>query len=525
MPDKSPRIPSAGLGPEKKKSWTDIFGDGSVLWDINNPSEYFTPGTTTQQAGQVATDIGQAGMMVGSGLAADAIGGTNALIGLAKDPAPGRTKIDDAVDRIDKARERFTYQPGESATNTLRTVGEGVSKVTYPIGTAMRKAEPYANALLGPTIAGGIYALGTGVAETWLPGGSEARIANSMGKLSKKFPDEWGMVAYHGSPYSRYNKIPEGGKTENILDIFHPDNAFSGEGAQAYGYTPVGYFAENPGVANSYRHGLSAKDAQKRFLDALPEDAEIDDVLAEIGQGTFTPDQEAIIRALDENDWLGFDYPSQAISASYSGKLDNWDASQSLRDAVDRSGHLYEVDIPDETIGKMLDWDAPLSEQPESVREALQLEVFKDPNAGQSDQWVLSAFGHTIDGYPTKKAALEAMGTKTGQRIYRGLALNTGDKIASKQLNERGIPGIRYYDGNSRKAGDGTRNIVPFTPDIIKQVKRDGKAIFEKPNTNVLSRQRGSLGDPSGGDAGKVAAGVYKDIDEKTKSRNALNES
>ena len=33
-----------------------------------------------------------------------------------------------------------------------------------------------------------------------------------------------------------------------------------------------------------------------------------------------------------------------------------------------KGGHLYEVDIPDEITNKMLDWDAPLSEQPESVR-------------------------------------------------------------------------------------------------------------------------------------------------------------
>lgn len=34
-------------------------------------------------------------------------------------------------------------------------------------------------------------------------------------------------------------------------------------------------------------------------------------------------------------------------------------------------GNLYHVDIPDEAIAKMLDWDKPLSEQAESVRKAL----------------------------------------------------------------------------------------------------------------------------------------------------------
>jgi hypothetical protein len=35
-------------------------------------------------------------------------------------------------------------------------------------------------------------------------------------------------------------------------------------------------------------------------------------------------------------------------------------------------GHLYEVEIPDEITDRMLDWDKPLSEQPESVRKALE---------------------------------------------------------------------------------------------------------------------------------------------------------
>ena len=35
-------------------------------------------------------------------------------------------------------------------------------------------------------------------------------------------------------------------------------------------------------------------------------------------------------------------------------------------------GNLYKLDIPDEDIPKYLDWDKPLSEQPESVRNALE---------------------------------------------------------------------------------------------------------------------------------------------------------
>jgi hypothetical protein len=52
--------------------------------------------------------------------------------------------------------------------------------------------------------------------------------------------------------------------------------------------------------------------------------------------------------------------------------------------------------------------------------------------------------------------------------------------VASKTLQEfMGIPGIRYYDGASRSAQDGTRNIVVFNPDDIKQVKRDGELVYK----------------------------------------------
>jgi hypothetical protein len=47
-------------------------------------------------------------------------------------------------------------------------------------------------------------------------------------------------------------------------------------------------------------------------------------------------------------------------------------------------------------------------------------------------------------------------------------------------LLDEGIPGIRYYDGSSRSAQKGTRNIVVFNPDDITQVKRDGELVFEK---------------------------------------------
>jgi hypothetical protein len=45
-------------------------------------------------------------------------------------------------------------------------------------------------------------------------------------------------------------------------------------------------------------------------------------------------------------------------------------------------------------------------------------------------------------------------------------------KFVSEKLRELGIPGIRYLDGTSRKAGEGTRNFVLFDPEVAKIIDR-----------------------------------------------------
>ena len=49
--------------------------------------------------------------------------------------------------------------------------------------------------------------------------------------------------------------------------------------------------------------------------------------------------------------------------------------------------------------------------------------------------------------------------------------------LASQELNNLGIPGIKYYDGGSRAAGEGTRNIVVFDDKLPKILKRNGETI------------------------------------------------
>ena len=79
------------------------------------------------------------------------------------------------------------------------------------------------------------------------------------------------------------------------------------------------------------------KDIKREFLNELPEDASIDEVVELLGTGTFSPKNEAIIKELAANDWLGFDYPAQSLSTVLSPSARNYDLSPSLMRAINEA--------------------------------------------------------------------------------------------------------------------------------------------------------------------------------------------
>ena len=61
-----------------------------------------------------------------------------------------------------------------------------------------------------------------------------------------------------------------------------------------------------------------------------------------------------------------------------------------------------------------------------------------------------------------------------GGGVYSALGqVLGGQDKASDFLRAKGIPGIRYLDGGSRAAGDGTRNFVVFDDSILKILNRE----------------------------------------------------
>ena len=151
----------------------------------------------------------------------------------------------------------------------------------------------------------------------------------------------------------------------------------------------------------------------------------------------------------------------------------------------DKQGYLYKVELPDEQIAKMLDWDKPLSEQPESVRNVLG-DLSSSTAAQINEKRMLlnqqnpERLTHPVIGKLANKETLpnEIIGNKLYEQLSQQLG---GAENVSKWLNEQGIPGIQYLDQASRGAGEGTRNYVVFSDEIPKILERNGTSVFEFP--------------------------------------------
>ncbi len=268
-----------------------------------------------------------------------------------------------------------------------------------------------------------------------------------------------GMTLFHGTPH-KFSK-------------FELDKIGSGEGAQAFGHGL--YFAENPGVAKTYQSTLSGgRQEVLNAIDVITGDVPLESM--KFPQNTqkaidtikADPDLLTEIQSLAPSKITGT-RPFKTAGGKTRGEL-----VESLQDKLDL-GHLYEVEIPDEVTAKMLDWDKPLSEQPESVRRALEKLSLTDGE----DFFTVEGAKPLSD--VTGQDAYDLLTTAFREgHIGTSIQASKATEGASAVLNEAGIPGIRYFDGGSRKAGDGTRNIVLFDPDLITEVKRDGEKVFSK---------------------------------------------
>ena len=232
-----------------------------------------------------------------------------------------------------------------------------------------------------------------------------------------------GMTTWHGSPHT-FNK-------------FDLSKIGTGEGSQAYGHGL--YVAQNPNVAKEYQKIVQGPESTAQQY--LKEYKTRKEAISALEYG-ITPNLTPEAKKFSED----------AINILKSGK--------------ELKGNLYKVDIPDEHIEKMLDWDKPLSQQPKNVQEALKGIENKLP---------------TIPDFDLKKwMDTDPLASTFHNVINRDLKVEQPE--ISSLLANRGIPGIKYLDEQSRGAREGTRNFVIFDPNIAKIEERNSIPIPQDPH-------------------------------------------
>jgi hypothetical protein len=300
----------------------------------------------------------------------------------------------------------------------------------------------------------------------------------SMAGLLPFVPSAAGVVVHHGTPH-RWMPEPEFPEGRPRLDKIG-----TGEGAQAYGHGV--YFAESPGVATAYRDELSRK-YMKRGDELTTYGPLIDEVAQRTKEARpgMHPDQyqQVARNVVDDNlsidDVEGMGEPFESLyAAAIKARGD---------DIKPHSGTLYELDLPDETVPSLLDYDAPAPKHLAENR--MQFESPEQAVKAFLDTDYAQAFPSVHDVQSAKDALEEGMakewvekqkrgssfmnllGAETGGALYgRAARLRGGPQEANAWLMEQGIPGLRYWDQMSRNAGEGTHNYVVWDQDLLNNM-------------------------------------------------------
>ena len=338
---------------------------------------------------------------------------------------------------------RWGYAPGEAQEElTAAAVGDAMTDPQFLARLAEQDGSLFAR------VAKSFLAFLDTLTARWRSQGSNAYLRDVQAFRDKlaavlqayeQQAGQAGKMGQAGLPQAMFQRVWHGTPHKGIEQTgFRLDKIGTGEGLQVYGHGI--YFASRREVAEFYRgmrqgqvrlDGRLMTDGHHRGA-ASTGDPEVDALLLD-AQGDV---DKAIAWARD------FGQDAQAA------KLER------LRGRVQRGepGQLYAAEIPEDD--DLLDWDKPLDAQPAKVRRAL-LEL---------------AGGLPADG---RAAFRQAMARRaTGQDVYAFLAqraagadasaegVQKGQRAASELLLAHGIPGLRYLDGDSRNAGEGSHNYV-----------------------------------------------------------------
>lgn len=233
-----------------------------------------------------------------------------------------------------------------------------------------------------------------------------------------------GIKAYHGSPHD--------------FEQFSLSKVGTGEGASAYGHGL--YFADAEGVAQEYRKQLSgAEHLTVRVGNQKLQNEAIDDIgleavkYLEIADDTMH-DRPHLRAWQAKRDAASAPVPKGQDPAAYRAaiqkRIDEW---ADARIGYERNpGRVYEVNIKADP-EQLLDWDKPLKDQPEHVRQAME-RVATELSPDMLARWKESG----------------AWNDAPAGSLYRGLTRGGDQAALSSELHDAGVPGIRYLDQASR---------------------------------------------------------------------------
>jgi len=233
------------------------------------------------------------------------------------------------------------------------------------------------------------------------------------------------IIAHHGSPHD--------------FDKFDHDKMGSGEGAQAWGWGT--YLAENPDIAGGYQKRLSGNDK----IDKLTSDGEpVPFNQSDASQNAFITllkNEGDVQKSLTELETRSKNSPVKGI------KKQNDEALTFLRDyssknniEFDKKGSLYDVDVPDKVVDDMIDWDVPVDQQPNVLAKLKGIQLDESNVMGKT-KYMIKEFNAGRYSQVRARDILESL----GKGDYES-------KLAAKELEKLGIPGVKFLDSDSRNS-------------------------------------------------------------------------
>ncbi len=388
----------------------------------------------------------------------------NFPVDLARGALAGALGIPGDIESL--ARLPYELISGNDSPTILPTSEDILKRIPFGSDTP---ASQFASGL--GSIAGGSANIGPMIrGAKALPGALKAAARNLS--TPRTMSPEAGAIVYHGSPHK--------------FDKFSSKKIGTGEGAQAYGHGL--YFAESPEVAKTYQ----------------PRSPQFEEKLIKLYQKASSTRNYPMMEVLE--DAMMHKTPSEIVD-KFTNADDGY-TGQHAKAAQDfvkwysknepEVGGLYTVDLPDEKIARMLDYDKPLSAQHPEVQKALleHPDVLDYMAKAEAQRTKLNEMSPVrLEKIPSASAPYDES-RMAGKDVMTAIAQRSGlgksQGAIEEELRQLGIPGIRYLDEQSRgsKGAEGTSNFVVFPGEedalSIIDRKKEGGSVHFSDNPDVM---------------------------------------